>query len=207
MGDVGPDRLEAALRIGEPSRQRRTQDQVVAARDDLTLGPADHAGAAGQPGSDRDVGVARDQRCHQREQRGEIGGQVDVHVGQHLGVGVIPHRVQGAAATLLLQSAHPHLVELVGQPRRDRRRGIDTGVVGDGDPERERKLLGQVPVQPAHRIGKGRLLVVDRHHNVEHRHPPLGGDAGRVAGEPGGCGVVRFECDGHVFMLWVQVWT
>ena len=63
LGDVPADRLEAALRVAEPGGQRAAQQQVVAARDDLSLGAADHPRPAGQPGADRDVGVPGHQRA------------------------------------------------------------------------------------------------------------------------------------------------
>lgn len=46
---VGPDGLEPALRVGEPGGQRPAQDQVVTPGDELTLVPAHHARAPGQP--------------------------------------------------------------------------------------------------------------------------------------------------------------
>ena len=81
-GDVAPDRLEAALGVAEPGAQRAVQQQVVAARDDLALGPAQRPGAAGEPGPDGEVGVSAEQGGDQGEQRVEVGGQVDVHVDQ-----------------------------------------------------------------------------------------------------------------------------
>ena len=64
---VGPRRLEAALRVREPGAQRGAQQPVVAARDELALGPALHAGPACQPGADREVAVARQQRRDERQ--------------------------------------------------------------------------------------------------------------------------------------------
>ena len=169
--DVGTDRLEAALRIGEPGGQGGFQDQVVAARDDLALGAAHHPGAAAQPGTDGEVGVAGDQRRHQRGERGEVGRQVDVHVREHRSVGRRPHRVQRAAAALLLEPHHPDIGELGGELFGDPGRVIDARVVGDGDAGGKRELVPQVAVQPVHRIRQRGLLVVHRDHHVEHRHP------------------------------------
>ena len=99
--------------------QRAAQHEVVAARDQLALGPAHDAGAAGQPGADRQVGVAGDQRRDQRQQRGQVGGQVDVHVGEHRRVGLQPDRAQRPAAALLLQVDRPDVrqgrLERLGQ--------------------------------------------------------------------------------------------
>ena len=83
---VGPDGLEAALGVGEPGGQRAAQQQVVAAGDELALGPADHPGGRRQPGADGQVGVPGDERGDQRQQRGQVGRQVDVAVGEHLRV-------------------------------------------------------------------------------------------------------------------------
>ena len=49
-GDVGADGLEAALGVGEPGRQRAAQQQVVGARDELPLRPADHPRRRGRAG-------------------------------------------------------------------------------------------------------------------------------------------------------------
>jgi len=65
-GLVGPDRLKPALGVGEAGPEGGPQQQVVAARDDLALGAADHPRSAGQPGADGDVAVPRHQRRDQR---------------------------------------------------------------------------------------------------------------------------------------------
>ena len=89
---VAPDRLETALRVGEPGRQRAAQDQVVGPGDHLALRTAHHPRATGQPGADRQVGVAGDQRRDQRQQCVQVGRQVHVHVRQHRRVGGRPRR-------------------------------------------------------------------------------------------------------------------
>ena len=153
-----------------PRGQSGFQDQVVAARDDLALGAAHHAGAAAQPGADGKVGVAGDQRRDKGGERRQIGRQVDVHVREHRGVGRRPHRVQCAAAALLLEPHHPDIGELCGEGFRDSGRVIDAGVVCDRDARRERELVPQMAVQPVHRIGQRGLLVVHRDHHIEHGH-------------------------------------
>jgi hypothetical protein len=85
-GHIRTDRLETALRVGEPGPQHAVQQRVVPARDQLAPRPADHPGRPGQPGPDREVTVSRDQRRHQRQQRVQVGGQIDVHVREHVGV-------------------------------------------------------------------------------------------------------------------------
>ena len=117
LGDIPADRLEAALRVREAGLERAAQDQVVRPADELPLGAAHHPRGAGEPGADREVGVAGDQRGHQRQQGVEVGGQVDVHVGEDRGVGGGPHGPQGPAAPLLLQPEGPDLRDLRLQPR------------------------------------------------------------------------------------------
>ena len=206
-GDVGADRLEAALRVGEPGGQRRPQDQVVAARDDLALG------ARAPPGSRGPAGCRSPGRSGRRSAAPPAAAaRPDRWTGRRPcrpapARRSRPHRVQRPAAALLLQRAP----RTSGSSAASRAAiagvasmlALSAMVIRNGNGNCSR----QVAVQPADRIGQGGLLVVDRHDDVEHRHPALGGDAGRVAGEPGGCGVVRFECDGHVFMSSVRLWA
>ena len=178
--DVGADRLEATLRIGETGRQGGFQNQVVAARDDLALGTAHHPGSAAQPGADGKVGVAGDQRRDKRGERGEVGRQVDVHVDEHRCVGGRPHRVQCTAASLLLEPHHPDVGELGREFFGDHGRVVDAGVVRDRDAGRKRELVPQMAVQPVHRIRQRGLLVVDRDHHVEHGYARRTSRYGRV---------------------------
>ena len=87
----------------KPGGERAAQQQVVAAGDELPLRPAHHPRAAREPAADREVGVPGQQRRDQRQQRGQVGGQVDVHVGEHRRVGGGPDGAQRAAAALLGQ--------------------------------------------------------------------------------------------------------
>ena len=137
-GDVAADRLEAALRVGEPGAQRLADQDVVAAGDDLALGAARDPGPGAQPAADGEVGVAADQRRDQRHQRVEVGRQVDVHVDEDLGVRVGPHPLERAAAALLGQVHDADGVVAVRQPPGDDGGAVGAGVVGDGDPERPR---------------------------------------------------------------------
>ena len=95
--------------------------------------------------------------------------------------------MQRAAAALLLQPHDPDVGQLGGQFGGDPGRVVDAGVVGDRDARLEREVLPQMAMQPVHRIGEGGLLVVHRHHDVEHRHA-------RGAGREGGVRP-RFEVD------------
>ena len=99
-GDIGSYRFEAALGVGEPRLQRRFEDEVVAARDEFTFGAAYDPGCRRQPGADGEIGMAGHQWCDKREQSVEVGRQIDIHVGDDLGVGSFPHRPQGTTAAL-----------------------------------------------------------------------------------------------------------
>ena len=175
-GDIGADGLEPALGVAEPRCQCRAQEQVVAARDDLAPGAAHHPGTAPEPSADGKVGMTGDQRGDQWGQRGQIGRQVDVHVGQDRRVGDRPHRTQCPPAPLLLQPHHPHVRQFAGQRAGDPRCVVGAGVVGDGDPEREREVLAQMAVQPVDRVSQHGLFVEHRDDDIEHRHTAVGGD-------------------------------
>lgn len=63
--DVGPDRLEAALRVREPGAEAGLEQEVVGAGDELPLGAPDHGRLAVQPAADGEVAVAGQQRGDQ----------------------------------------------------------------------------------------------------------------------------------------------
>ncbi len=111
--------------------------------------------------------MAGDQRCHQRQQSGEIGGQVHVHVRQHGRVRLGPGRLQCPAAALLHQPQEGHLGVLVVQRRRDRRGPVGARVIHDGDPVRVGEVRRQVAMQPVHRRPQVDLLVIDRDDHVQ----------------------------------------
>ena len=168
LGHVAADRLEAALRITEPRGQSASQHEVVAARDQLTLGSPYDVRTACQPAADREVGVAGDQRGDQRQQRVEVGREVDVHVGQDIGVGA---RATPATARGRDPSARAGPMRTWGSCR-DMRRAITGGVVGagvvrDGDAVGVREVVAQVLVEAADGGLELRLLVVDGDDDVE----------------------------------------
>ena len=109
-----------------------------------------------QPAADRHVGVPGDQRRHQRQQRGQVGGQVDVQVRHDGGVRGGPGRPQRPAAALGVQVQDVHAVQLGREPSGHRQGAVGAGVVGDGDPEAVRQPPAQVGVQPAHGTARGR---------------------------------------------------
>jgi hypothetical protein len=89
---IGADRFEAALRIGEPRPQCGVQQHVVGAGDQLAFGPAHHATSACQARADREVAVARQKWRDKWQQRVQVRGKIDVHVGEHSCAAVRPRR-------------------------------------------------------------------------------------------------------------------
>jgi hypothetical protein len=164
-----PPRLEAALRVGEAAAQPELEEVVVGAGDQLALRAADHPRAARQPGADRQVRVAGDQRRDQRQQRLEPGREVDVHVGEDVGVAARPDPPQRPAASLLGEAHVGDRVELGGEPFADRRGAVLAGVVGDHDAEGVGEGPGAVVMQAADTALQGGLLVVDGDRDLDGR--------------------------------------
>jgi hypothetical protein len=124
--------------------------------------------------------VARQQRRHEGEEGAEVGGQVDVHVGDDGGVAGAPGGPQGAPAALLLQAAGGDAGERVGQLAGHRAGGVGGGVVDHGDAPGEGEALVEVAVQAADAGRQHVGLVVHGHHDVDERR---GGSIG--GGRPG----------------------
>jgi len=143
------------------------QQQVVTARDHLPAGAASYSGAPAQPGADRQVAVPGQQRCDQRQQRVEVGGQVHVHVGEHLGIAAAPHGLQRAAAAGQLESHGVYAGQLRGQLGRDRPGVVGAAVVRDRDDRGERKADRQMRVQPADAGSHVVLLVAYRDDDLD----------------------------------------
>src|SRR3546814_20207449 len=117
--------------------QGASEDEVVATWVELTLGAAHHAGRSCQPGTDGDVRVSGEQRSNQRHQGVEVGREVDVHVRDHVGIGVAPYLPQCSTTTLRIQVDDPDVVEFFGEGTCECQRAVDTGVVRDGNSCRE----------------------------------------------------------------------
>ena len=134
-----PDRLEAALRVGEAGPQRAAQQQVVAARDQLPLRPADDPRPAGQPGADREVGVARRSAAPPAAaaRRGRSRGRRPCRRAPAPSRPTRPPAAPGRGPSPA--GARPHLGVLVGERGARPRGGVGAGVVGDRDPERVRE--------------------------------------------------------------------
>ena len=65
----------------KPLRSVALRSRLYAREIASRFGPAHDARAGGQPGADGDVAVARHERRDERQQRVEVGREVDVHVG------------------------------------------------------------------------------------------------------------------------------
>jgi hypothetical protein len=166
-GGVAPDGLEAALGVAEPRPKRPAQDQVVAARDEFPLRPSLHPRGRCEPRPDGQVGVPAHERRDQRQQGGQVRGQVHVHVDQHVAVRGTPHPLECPAPTPLREVDDVDLGVGVAEASGDQPRLVGAGVVGDGHPE----VPGhrpQVDQDPFDRRGELGLLVVDRDDHVEH---------------------------------------
>ena len=109
---VTPDRLESALRVREARPHEGPQQHVVASRDELPLGPADDPRSPGEPGADGQVAMPGQQRGHQRQQGVQVCRQIDIHIGEDLGVALRPDGPQGPAASRQLHVDGPHLGQL-----------------------------------------------------------------------------------------------
>ena len=118
---VGADRLEAALRVAEPGGERGVQDRGCRAREMTSrLRPAHDVRAAGQPSADREVAVAGDQRRDERQQRREVGREVDVHVREDGGVARRPDLVERAPAPFCSSRTQSTPSQLVPERAGDR---------------------------------------------------------------------------------------
>ena len=111
------------------------QQPVVGARDELALGRRARRASRGA----RRVPIAtslwpESSGATQRQQRAQVGRQVDVHVADDVGVAALPGRAQRAAAALLGQRQQLDAGQVLGQRRGDARRLVRARVVGDDDP-------------------------------------------------------------------------
>jgi hypothetical protein len=110
--------------------------------------------------------VTRQQRGDQRQQGVQVCRQIDIHVGQDLGVAFGPDGPQGPAAARLVHVDRPHLGQLTGQLGGDRPGGIGTAVAGDGDLGTEREAVTQIADQAPDARREITFLIANRHHDV-----------------------------------------
>ena len=126
------------------------------------FGPRTTRDAVAQPGADGEVGVPGDQRRDQRQQRGQVGGQVDVHVGEDVGVAGRPDLRSARPRPFCARCTASDLGDPGGQAAGDRPGRVGARVVGDGDPERVGEVRAQVRVEAQDAALEVVLLVVDR---------------------------------------------
>ena len=157
------------MRVRNTSRSSR----LYARRDDLPARPADHAGTTGEARADGDVAVAGNQRGDEGQQRVEVGGEVDIHVGDDLGVALLPRGAEREPPPLAVEVQCPDTRKRRTQLLGDGPRAVGAGVVHHRDAPGEREVVGQVAVEPAHVAGHHVGLVVHRHDDVD-----LGGAPG-----------------------------
>ena len=70
---------------------------------------------------------------YQWRQVGQVGGQVDVHVGHHVGSALGPGPTERPAPTALFQSNEPDARKFFGEGGCDFQGGVGGAVVGDDD--------------------------------------------------------------------------
>jgi hypothetical protein len=106
-------------------------------------------------------------RRDERQQRAQVGREVDVHVGDDARVAARPGGAQRAAAAVALEPQRVDAAQLASQPTGDLGRRVRARVVGDHDAPAERERLAQEAVQAADASLEDRLLVVDGHDDVD----------------------------------------
>src|SRR5262249_37457962 len=157
----------AALRVREASRECTAQQKVVAAGDDLAFRTTYDARSPSEARADRDIGVPRNQRRDQRQQRREVGGQVDGHVREDGRGRGGPDGTQRPPAALRRDPYRDDARQLDGELVGQQWSRIGARVVRDRDPERVRKRRNEVRVQPPHAGPEIDLLVVYGDDDVE----------------------------------------
>src|SRR5262249_49709713 len=100
------------------------------------------------------------------EQRVQVGGQIDIHVGEHLAGTNQPDRPQRPATTKLLQPDDADTVEPNSQAADNNPDGVGTAVVGDGNMPNKRETAGQIAVQPANTESQIDLLILDQNDDI-----------------------------------------
>ena len=107
------------------------------------------------------------QRCDQRHQGIEIGGQIDVHVSHHIGVRRQPHCFECPAPPFLVQMVNLDSVDLVGESTCDSECSVGTGIVSDRDRGPERDSVLQMLVKTTNALFEIGLFVVYRNDHLE----------------------------------------
>ena len=114
--------------------------------------------------------MPRNERCDQGKERIEIGGEIDVHVGNDRGITAEPGVTNGPTATLLAKTLGPNAGQLECERAGDVPGAVGAGVVDDGDPRRKREARVEVGAEPADVGLEVALFVVDRNGDIDDRH-------------------------------------
>jgi len=132
--------------------------------------------------------VSRHESRHQREEGVEVGGEVDVRVGDDRRVAGHPGGAQRPAPALAVEVDGAYAVELGGQPGGDPPRLVGAGVVDDRHDRGEREPLVQEKVEPPDRRVEVVLVVVDGEDDLHGDGAHLGAEheAGGRGGGHGG---------------------
>ena len=134
--------------------------------------------AGRQPRADGDVAVPGQQRRHQREEGGQGGGEVDVHVGDDRGVTGRPRGTQRVAPTLAGQVHGGHAAHGRGQVACHLVGVVRAGVVDHGDEGAEGEGLVEERAQGGDALRQLRRLVVDRDDDLDVQRDTAGIDVG-----------------------------
>ena len=139
---VAAQRLEAALGIAEAAAASVSlSNRLYAPRNQLALRAAHDVRARRQPGADGHVAVPGQQRGHQRQERGQGGREVHVHVRDDRSVARRPRRTQRVAAALAGQVHGGDAAHGRGQVVRHLVGAVRAGVVDHGDERRGRGTI------------------------------------------------------------------
>ena len=169
------DGLEAALRVAEARARASRAGCGCSAREiSSRLGPRMTRAPARQARADREVAVAGEQRRDERQQRAQVGREVDVHVAddasrrspptRRAARGRGPSRAAAARSTPGSSSRQPAAIV---------ERAVGARVVGDHDPpaEREARARGSACSRWIE-VASATLLVVDRDDDLDLRRTP-----------------------------------
>jgi hypothetical protein len=113
--------------------------------------------------------VPGEQRRDQWQQGVQVGGQVDVHVGEHLGGAGGPDLFQRAAAPGLLEPDHPDPGQVGGEQGADLICRVRTSVVRDADLGRKRECGVEELPQPSDVRSEVVFLVLDGYDDLDPR--------------------------------------
>ena len=182
---VAAQGLEAALGIAEAALQRELEQQVVRPRNQLALGSADDVRTGREPRADGDVAMTGQQRRDQREQGGQRGREIDVHVGDDRRLAGRPCRAERVAPPLAGQVHGRHAAHGRGQLVRHLVGVVRAGVVDHGDERAEGERFVEERAQGGDALGQLCRLVVDRHDDLDIQRDAAGVDVGFEGGQ--GC--------------------